>query len=140
MIDRRAQCVRANLRDDRIGSLANIHRSLVQRDSSATLQADADRRRIGEGGVSAAVPHSCDTNTATQRTRSTRVKLLTLASRSFPSWTERLQALPNTDSLAKNLSGHGRRLTVECIQNSEFQPVHPNAIGQFVVKLLLGNS
>ena len=40
----------------------------------------------------------------------------------------------------ENLSGHGRSLTVQCIQDSEFQSIHSKAIGQFVVELFLGNS
>ena len=65
--DGRAQRVRANLRHDRVRSLPDIDRALMQGDPAIALQSDAHRRRIGQRSIAAPIPHACDANSAAQR-------------------------------------------------------------------------
>ena len=66
-IDGSAQRVGANLSDDGVRALSDIHRALVQRDAAVGFQSDANGGRIGQGSVAAAVPHAGDAHAAPER-------------------------------------------------------------------------
>src|SRR6202035_5175443 len=98
-----AQRIGTNLGHDRVRPLSNIYRTLVQRDPPVALQSDAYRRRIGEGSVPTAIPHSRDAHTAPPRTSRIRIEFRSLAPRRLPFRTQRFQTSANAHARAENL-------------------------------------
>src|SRR5207237_8563580 len=112
----------------------------MQRNSAVRLQADAHRRRIGEGSVPASIPHSRDTRTSPERTSRIHVELRSFSTRLQPSRSQGLQTRPNADSLSEHLSSYRGSFAIQRVQASTFEPTHRTAIADLVVDLLLRDS
>ena len=56
----------ANLRHDRVRSLADIDRALMQRDAPIALQSHSHCRRIRQRSVAASIPHARHSNATPQ--------------------------------------------------------------------------
>src|SRR5580700_4314581 len=66
-LERRAQSLGADLRNDRGGALADVHGALMQSDAAVAFKSNAHGRRIGKRSVAAAVPHTGDADSAAER-------------------------------------------------------------------------
>src|SRR5438094_5060397 len=138
--DRTSQRVGTYLRYDGGGSLPNVNRALMQRNPSVRFQADAHRRRIGKRGIPAPVPHSCYANASPERAGRIRVELHSFFARGLPSRPQGFQTGPYADSLTEHLSSYRGSFAIQRVQDSKFEPIHREAIGEFVVELLLSDS
>src|SRR5215470_2194553 len=135
--DASAQSVGTDLSHDRVRSLADIDGALMQCDAAVALETNANRRRIRQRRIAAAIPHSGDADAATKGTRSVPIEIDGVLPRGFPAWTQYFQAGANPDTRAESLSRHGRRVAIEGIQNAELQPIDASKIRQLVIELLL---
>ena len=131
------QGIGANLRDDRVRSLADIDGALVQGDASVALQSDAHRRRIRQRRVSASVPHAGNANTSAQRPGCTGIKCSSFCPRDLPPRTQRFEARANSHALAENLSSHCRSVVIQRVQNAELQTIDADSIREIIIELFL---
>ena len=135
--DRRAERFGANLRDDGVGALPDVDRALEQREPSVGLQAEPHRRRIGERGVAAAVPHAGDADAAPQRSCGGGVERSGGRERLAPARSQRLEARLETHAVGEDLAGDRGVACLQRIEDTKLEPVEAEPLGEFVEQLLL---
>ena len=135
--DRRAERVGADLRDDGVGALPDVDRALEQREPSVGLQAEPHRRRIGERGVAAAVPHAGDADAAPQRPCGGGVESSGGRERFAPARAQRLEARLETHAVGEDLAGDRGVARLQRIEDAKLEPVEAEPFGEFVEQLLL---
>src|SRR5215471_534730 len=111
----------------------------MQSDPAIALQANAHRRWIRQRGIPAAIPHSRNSHSATQWPFCCRVELRPRGTGRFPFRPQRFEARMDTNAFTEYLSGNGRRVVVQSVQNAKLEAIYADAIGQFVVDLFLRN-
>src|SRR5271168_409064 len=109
----------------------------MQSNSSIAFQADAHRRRIRQGSVAAAVPHSGHAGTAAQWTVCIRIELLRSFAGFLPSRPQRFEARANSHASAQDLACYCCVAIFQCILNAKFEAIDSEALSEFVVELLL---
>ena len=62
--DRHAEGIGGNLRHDRIGTLTDIDRAVIQHEAAVVAQSDCHGRWIGDHRIADAVPHTSDAHAA----------------------------------------------------------------------------
>ncbi len=137
-IDGSAQRVGADLSDDRVRALSDIHRALVKRNSAVGFQSHAHGGRIGQGSVAAAVPHAGNADAAPDRAAGFRIERrqlrrvrLSTCGRNASKQARIPTPSPSTWPVTVGVS------IVQRIQDAEFQPIDPQPVSEIVVKLFL---
>src|SRR2546430_7265236 len=82
----------------------------------------------------------CSSDLSPERAGRIRVELHSFFARGLPSRPQGFQTGPYADSLTEHLSSYRGSFAIQRVQDSKFEPIHREAIGEFVVELLLSDS